>query len=190
VAEIYLDGEAVQFDGPAPSSWEQLLALIEQSLAASGRVLAGAAIDGVGVEAAADPSRYAAAARIDVRSLSLAEAVAQVSGDCARRARELGAEGGELCQAVVRQPWPGVVAGVLAFGGRLGEFLQQASGLVSDAGWAACADELTTALGPWMDAVAASDAAEVCVRLDRDILPVLERAAQRAGPGGAGTASS
>jgi hypothetical protein len=160
-----------------PSSLHELLALIEHSLGASGRVLAGATIDGRQVTADVEDAIYAEAGRIEITSLTMAEAVAQIATSYAARAAELRTEATDLSQAVLSEPWPEAMPKLARLGERLGAFLQELGGLDGMPGYAAHSAELAAALEHWMDAVGARDAATVCLCFEKSVIPALERLA-------------
>jgi len=177
VAEIFLDGEAVRFEGTLPASLHELLALIEHSLAETGRVMAAVTIDGRAVEAGVDAAAYAAARRIEIASVSVADAVAQVAAACARSAGELRAPALALCESVLREPWPDAAPKLAALGGRLGDLFRELGSLGHVPNYAALTGEFGAALERWMDAFAARDAAGVCLCFDTMLIPLLDRLA-------------
>lgn len=177
MAEIFLDGEAVRIDGPVPCSLQDLLGLIEHSLAASGRVLAAVAIDGRALESTVGDADYAAARRIEVTSLSMGEAIAQVEAGCARKAAILRAAAAEACQGVLREPWSETAPKLVTLGAGLGELLQELGSLGAVPEHAAHAGRFSEELSRWLDAIAARDAAAVCLCLDGELLPRLDEIA-------------
>jgi len=177
VAEILLDGESVQFDGPIPPSLQELLGLIEHSLAAAGRVLARVAVDGRAVESTISDAEFAAARRIEVASLSMADAVARIAAGCGRRAAAVRTAAAQACQDVLREPWSEVAPKLVALGGGLGELLRELDSLRAVPPHAAQAQSFSAGLERWLDAVAARDAAAVCLSLESELLPRLEEIA-------------
>lgn len=171
--EVFIDGESIQFDGPAPGSLEALLGLLEQALGESGRVLAGVSIDGVQVESGVAAGAYEMARRVDVVSLTVADAVARVAAGCARSAAQVRQEAENLATEVVRRGWSDVESGVLVLSERLGQLLQELGSLESHESLGPVVHAWAEALNRWMDGVGARDAAVLCLCLLQEIIPLL-----------------
>lgn len=173
MAEVYLDGEQVRFDGPFPTSFSELLAVLERGVAASGRVLVGVSVDGSPSEGELDEAAFGGARRIEFLSLSVAEAIQRLAGSCRERASGLLDRLAPLSVEVLREPWPSVASQLVASGEPLAALLNDLGNLGEAAPYSAWAHDLSAALGTWLDAVTARDAAGVCLALEKAVLPCL-----------------
>jgi hypothetical protein len=105
VADVILDGVAVQFSGPAPASVAAVHGLLEQVLAEQGRVLAGLWIDGQPFDENHAAMACATIVRIEARSVTLAAALAEIAAGLRPELRAALQPGRELAHEVVRVPW-------------------------------------------------------------------------------------
>lgn len=148
-------------------------------------------VDGRAIAEGAAPGGLDGAGRIDVRTVSVAEAVARIAEECARKAGAIRARVDALANEVLRVAWPQAGAACAGLGGELGRLAEDAGGLATHAGSGSAMAQALGGLGDsvdrWVDAVQAQDAAAVCLRLHHEMGPALgalEEAARRLAGGG------
>lgn len=166
---------------------DALLAALEPMLAERSRLLAGVTVDGVPRDGLVG-AEWKAAQRIEVRSLSVADAIAQIAAECAGRADAISADAESLACEVMRCSWNDVAGACVALATRAGELMRDAGGVVGAVPvLAAPAERVAEAINWWITAIEARDAAEVCLALDGEVIPALRALALelRAGKGGA-----
>lgn len=177
--EVFIDGEAVVFEGALPETLGELRALLEQAVAGGGRVLAHLTVDGREFDERQGGVHLADTSRVEAGSLGLAEARAQVAAAAASAARGARETAEVLAGDVLRGPWPDLRVRCVSVAERLGALLQQAGALGDAAGEkdsvAAAAQALAGAFEGWADAVQAGDAGDVSLQIDGGILPALAR---------------
>jgi hypothetical protein len=177
VPEIFIDGERIEFSGPPPDTVGGLLAVLEPVLTSAGRVLARLDVDGRACPENFTAADFAAAKRIEVFSMTVAEAVARVAASCAAAASSLHAQADALANDVLRAAWPEVRSQCVAFAESAGHLVQDAGALAPHfAGPGAQPEVLTqliAALERWLDSVQVGDAAETSLQLHRGLGPVL-----------------
>lgn len=154
-----------------------LLAAVEQSLAATGRILSAVVVDGRSNDGELSVEHYAASRRIEFQSMTIEAATEQLASVCRTRAAELHQEAATVAGLVLCEPWATVVPKVVALAERLAALLNDLGTLSSAQTWAALAEALGAGLHRWMDAITARDAVRVCLELDRGLLPLLEQLA-------------
>ena len=186
--DVVIDGERVEFSGAAPDGLENLLAAVSPVLAESGRLVASVEVPGRGVVQELSAADFAAAPRIDLLTVSMAEAISHVAKDNAVRIAAALDAADRLAGDVMRVAWTDGQTRCRDLAGQLGRVAEDATGMPQEAALVEVLGAFAVALDRWMDAVQAGEAAQVCLRLDQEIIPVLRRlrSAVDALAGGAG----
>jgi hypothetical protein len=177
VPDIFIDGERIQSPGEPPSTFAELVAFIDPALLRAERVLSKLAVDGrIGVDPPTD-AEIGGAGRIEVFTVSVSEAVAQVAAGCAENAAAVWTRADALANEVLRVAWSEAAGLCAGFGDELGRLVQDVNTLAGQAGAGSAMirawGTLASSVERWVDGVQTQDAAAVCLRLHHELLPAL-----------------
>lgn len=178
MAEVFVDGEKVEFRGEYPGSLGEVLNLVQGVLSGGSRVVVSMRVDGGDYRDDQAGCPVGPVKRIDIESLPETEVVARLV-DSSLREMEVAANAGRsLCGEVLRIPWDHVRDRCIAVAEQFGGIVQNVSPIVVRSGEgsplhnaAAC---VTNALNEWIDAIGQSDAGAVCLRMSERVLPEME----------------
>lgn len=178
--DVILDGEKVAFNGPAPASFSEVRAVLEEVLAGQGRVLAALTFDGQPFDES-QGNQPLGAARVEAVSLALADAVAQVGAALVPELDALQERADALAGAVLRAPWGEIQARCLQEVEAATHVLQRAVEVAAIGGEeSAAARAVTTLAGAteqWLELVRTSDAGALALHLDGVLAPALRQLA-------------
>jgi hypothetical protein len=151
-----------------------MLTALEPVLTDRGRVLAGVVVDGVPRDGPGDTD-WVTVQRVEIHSLTLADAVAKVAAECADRADAIRADAESLACEVMRVVWSDMAGACVALATRAGELMRDASGVLGMLpALAVPAEGVAEAVNRWVAAIEARDAAAVCLALDGAVIPALQ----------------
>jgi len=202
MSEVTLNGENVDFQGPAPATVIEVWTLVEQFLGQSGLLLERMRVDGEdwAPSGESDSKTYR---KIEAFSISREGKVAQIVSELLRQQPVLEKQWDACAHQVLSRPWPVFQNEGLELLGATQPLVQSLSVLVEyangcDAEWGGelglASENLNTGLGFLMDAFEAgdcvlfSDVAETSVLaniregfrvLKSDVAPSLEKGAQK-----------
>ena len=171
VAEIYLDGELVVFEGNPPATLEELLALLHAAAGSRRGVVSDVICDGVTCTDADADRDLSILSRIDVHTVPVRVALRAVATECRSSCERSLQLLGEVDRKVLRTAWTEAREDCVHLAQGLGSTLQQIAvldGPDETAGHHEPLQESATgvadALGRWIESVAAGDATRVCLR--------------------------
>lgn len=174
MAEVYIDGEKVVFDGEPPAKMGDLTNLLAQALAQNGRVVASVTIN-EDPNAAFEPhDALSSYSRVDIGSLSRIEAQAQVCAATLGSLRDILKRLDELATNVLRSPWSEVMDECIKLIRELSVSLEDVGALTGVQGVDAASEDTIRAIESWMDTVQCGDAAKVSLVSDGLLAPALQ----------------
>jgi hypothetical protein len=180
--EVYFDDERVVFEGTAPSRFDELIGLLHGAAEAAGRIVAEVQVDGVAVADGDDVGALETMKRIDLRTITVREALRRMCGGFARRLAETAKELEILDREVLRNAWSSRRARCIAWAEACGALVQETGAASSREEVDPWREGLETkgaavvgAMERWVEAVALGDSARVCVCGERELVPALRR---------------
>jgi hypothetical protein len=177
VADVFLDGEKVEFEGDPPVALGDLHNLLQGVLASSGRVLAGMQVDRQEFSPALAAQPLAECGRVDAQSERAEDVVTELAHVLARELPVVVDATATLAERVLQLPWTEAQPECVAMADTLARCLEGSATLAARQavpGFDLRVEALSGALGHWVDAVQAGDAAEVSLRLDSEVVPALQ----------------
>lgn len=178
MAAVFIDGEEVAFDGAIPDTLGALTALLENVLGRNQRVIASIRLDGAELVEAASERLVREFSRIDVATLSVVDAVAQLRQSAIKRLSDAIQDLDDLAVSVLRRPWGSVGSECVSAAETLGQLLGDLSTLAQHAVANETGDDprrrveaVASAIEGFLEAVTARDAASVSTWIDETLVP-------------------
>ena len=178
MAEVFVDGEKVEFRGESPGSLGDVLNLVQGVLSGEARVVVSIRVDGNEYRDDQAECSFDSADRIEIESLSEPEVLARLAGSSFQEIGAAAGEGRLLCSEVMQNPWGRIRDRCIAVAEQFGAAVQNVSAVVVHSGEGsplrAVAARVSEALNEWIDAIGQGDASAVCLRMSEGVLPAMD----------------
>ena len=124
MAEVYLDGERVQFEGPVPANPGELLVLLNHVLEKQERCITRYFVNGINYLQVAEEHRPLRFDRVEAVSQRQSKVLLDMIGDAMRNSAKLEGEMEEFSNAILRRPWSEMVREMQEFAQKLNPLVE------------------------------------------------------------------
>ena len=124
MAEVYLDGERVQFEGPEPANAGELLVLLNHVLEKQERCITRYVVNGINYLQVAEEHRPLRFDRVEAVSQRQSKVLLDMVGDAMRNSAKLEGEMEEFSNAILRRPWSEMVREMQEFAQKLNPLVE------------------------------------------------------------------